>query len=119
MKILDKEQRRTLRKIFTSNLTRIGSLPFNLHGTVMSEFDRSLSEMDRLIGSSPATRGIARKCSGCRVPTRRGVYSDGMKYWLCLECAERRREAVERRKQRTEQKLLQEMDGDSLQGPDP
>jgi len=97
MKILDKEQRKTLRDIFKSNLLKIRSLPRNLHGVIMYELDRSISEMDRLIGSAPTSRGMARKCEVCGVLTRKGIYFDGMKHWLCLDCGAQRLENIGRR----------------------
>jgi len=96
MKILDKAQRKTLQDIFKSNLLKIRSLPRNLHGIIMCELDRSIFEMDRLIGSSPASRGMARKCEVCGVLTGKGIYFDGMKHWLCLDCGAQRLEKIGR-----------------------
>lgn len=92
MKILDKEQRKVLRDLLKSNLLKVGSLPRSLYGVIMFELDRSISEMDRLIGSTPATRGMARKCAVCGILTKRGIYFSGTKHWLCIECGTLRQE---------------------------
>lgn len=90
MNRLSKEQKITLRKTFNTYLGGIGSMPFSLRGVIMSEFDRAISEMDKLIGSSPACRGTARKCALCGVLARRGLYFNGKRHWLCLECGQER-----------------------------
>jgi hypothetical protein len=75
----------------------------------MYEFDRSLSEMDRLIGSTPANRGMARKCGVCGVLTRKGIYFNGMKHWLCLDCGAQRLEKIGRRETQ-EQSVAEELE---------
>lgn len=87
MRPLDKEQRLTLRKLFNANLRNIGSMPLKHHGLIMSLFDRALCEMDRLAAQTPSLRGAAKRCAVCRIPSIRGVYLDGTKRWVCMECA--------------------------------
>jgi hypothetical protein len=106
MKILDKEQRKVLRDLFKSNLLKVSSLPRSLYGIIMFELDRSISEMDRLIGSTPATRGMARKCAVCGVLTKRGIYFNGTKRWLCIECGTLRQEKAQE-SERPEQPVLE------------
>ena len=81
---LDRNQRQTLRCLFKSK-TRF--LPPNLLGAVMTAFDSSLQQMDRIVQLAPDERVVSRQCSQCGARTIRGWYGEGRHDWLCAECA--------------------------------